>query len=134
MIDSLIFDLDGTLWDTRNETFEAINEIAKKNDIKEISKDLIEKSMGHNNSEIAEMYMPRLDKKSREEIFDIMEENNVKRLLKSGGIIYPEVIPTLEKLNNNYKLFIVSNCGAGYIESFLDYYNLNHLFIAILSI
>lgn len=42
--------------------------------------------------------------------------------------VYPEVRETLNNLNNYYKLFIVSNCGAGYIESFVDYYKLNNLF------
>lgn len=46
----------------------------------------------------------------------------------SGIIIYSGVIDTLRKLSLDYKLFIVSNCADGYIESFLDCHGLSDLF------
>jgi phosphoglycolate phosphatase len=43
--------------------------------------------------------------------------------------LYPGVREILEQLAEDYPLFIVSNCQAGYIEAFLDAYHLSALFI-----
>jgi len=44
-------------------------------------------------------------------------------LREHGGNLYPDIRNTMETLKQEYHLFIVSNCQAGYIEAFLDYYN-----------
>ena len=128
MIDSIIFDLDGTLWDTRKETIEAVNKIADKYNIEEVSEETIENSMGLTDEEVAQKYMPNESEEKRISIFKQMDRENSRYLRSHGGTLYPDVKETLETLNNNYKLFIVSNCGAGYIESFIDYYKFNNLF------
>ena len=128
MIDSIIFDLDGTLWDTRKETMEAVNKIVEKYNIDEISEEVINNAMGHTDEEVSEMYFPNLKKEYRYNIFKELDRENIKYLKTHGGILYPKVKETLEFLSSKYKLFIVSNCGAGYIESFLDYYKFNNLF------
>lgn len=43
-------------------------------------------------------------------------------------MIYPGVKETLEKLQKEYGLYIVSNCQIGYIEAFLHYYRLERYF------
>jgi phosphoglycolate phosphatase len=48
------------------------------------------------------------------------EEENVY-LRKHGGMLYPKLRETMEALRQGCPLYIVSNCQAGYIESFLDY-------------
>ena len=35
-------------------------------------------------------------------------------------ILYPDMEETIKELSKNYKLFIVSNCQAGYIEAFFE--------------
>ena len=35
-----------------------------------------------------------------------------------GGNVYPDLEETLKRLREKYELAIVSNCDAGYIESF----------------
>ena len=41
--------------------------------------------------------------------------------------VYVVDVPGLKQLKENYRLFIVSNCQAGYIEVFLEYYHLGDL-------
>ena len=48
-------------------------------------------------------------------------------LRRQGGVLYPDIRKTMEKLKVNYHLYIVSNCQAGYIEAFLDYYKFHDL-------
>ena len=128
MIDSIIFDLDGTLWDTRKETLEAANKVADRYNIDEINEETIESSMGLTDEEVAEKYIPNEPQEKRFAIFKQMDRENIKYLRSHGGVLYSKVKETLENLSNKYKLFIVSNCGAGYIESFIDYYKFNNLF------
>src|SRR5690606_15011938 len=47
-----------------------------------------------------------------------------------GGQLYNGVQAVLSELEKKYKLYIVSNCQAGYIESFYAYHNeLNRYFL-----
>ena len=48
----------------------------------------------------------------------MVEDNRV--IGEMGGVIYPGVPEGLHTLAANYKLFIVSNCQTGYIETFLN--------------
>lgn len=44
----------------------------------------------------------------------------MENLLKEGGTLYPNTRETIINLSRKYKLYIVSNCVKGYIESFLN--------------
>lgn len=117
---ALIFDLDGTLWETLERTWISVNEIVKKYDyLQEISRETIDLGMGTTVEECAELYMPYLDKELRIKHLLEMLDWNAKQLEIYGGNVYPNLEKTLQRLKSNYVLGIVSNCGEGYIESFL---------------
>ena len=60
-------------------------------------------------------------------IFSWENQNKENEYLsKYGGRIYENTIKTIEMLNEKYNLYIVSNCQAGYIEAFLNYYDLKN--------
>lgn len=59
------------------------------------------------------------------EIMRACETYEIEYLLQHGGCPYPGVREVLEELSRKYFLAIVSNCQKGYIEAFLDYYQLN---------
>ncbi|WP_339199685.1 HAD-IA family hydrolase [Solibacillus sp. FSL R5-0449] len=48
---------------------------------------------------------------------------------KYGGVLYPNVENVLKELSQKYKLYIVSNCQDGYIESFYKYHKLEKYFL-----
>ena len=61
-------------------------------------------------------------------ISECQKEENLY-LEKNGGRLYNNTLTTLKKLINlNYELYIVSNCQKGYIEAFLNYYEIYDLF------
>lgn len=127
--DMVIFDLDGTLWDTKEISHQTANAILKKYDPeKEISMDIIEMTMGFSFAETAEMYMPFFESEKREKVLKQMLSLNTKILSKFGGNIYEGLEETLYTLKKYYKLAIVSNCDAGYIEAFLESSNLSEYF------
>ena len=117
--DAIIFDLDGTLWETLDSTYEATKEVTSKYNLDEITKETISKCMGMTKKECAKTYYPNLELKKAEALLKEGLEINNKRLEKYGGNVYPGLEKTLKELKNDYKLAIVSNCAAGYIESFL---------------
>ena len=125
----IIFDLDGTLWDTITQIVPAWNRVFEKHGAGCI---LTEKSamgmMGKTASEIAEMLMPHLQKEDRENILQecCLEEYEVLR--KIGGTLYPELQDVLTRLHKKYFLAIVSNCLDGYIQTFLEYHGFSDMF------
>ena len=120
-IEMIIFDLDGTLWETMETTCKSANEIMKKHNIKhEITKETVSNTMGCNFEESARNYMPDLEKEERMGLMKEITDLNSKKLAEEGGNLYPHLEETLRKLKKKYKLAIVSNCGANYIESFLE--------------
>ena len=117
----IIFDLDGTLWEVINTTYASVNKIASIYNLDSVSKDTICSCFGLNKEETALKYFPNLDKEHRLKLLDEIALINIERLKISGGNIYDGVKETLELLNKNYDLYIVSNtANYEYIEAFLD--------------
>ncbi len=127
MIDkAIIFDLDGTLWDTSREIEQIWKKMAKKNNII-INKEKIKQIMGFTKDEIIE-YLFNGDTKDGNEFITKCQDNENKYLKKNGGHIYKNTIKTIKDLSKKYALYIVSNCQSGYIEAFLEYYSIEKYF------
>ena len=125
----IIFDLDGTLWETIDATYEAANIITEKYaELKPISKETIIKGMGLSTLENATNYIPYIPaekslkyvKEISQKTSEIINENNV--------VIYEGVIETLKKLSKNYKLGIITNNRDEYAKAFLNITKLNEYF------
>ena len=129
-VDSIIFDLDGTLWDSRKEVASAWSEVIRGYDYerKEVTFQEVNDLMGKTIDEIEDILFPKLLKEKRTEILYECCENENSYLRKYGAKLFDNLESTLDKLSKKYRLFIVSNCQPGYIEAFLDYYNLNKSF------
>ena len=121
-IDAIIFDLDGTLWNTVDSCLKATSFVKEEHsDItRDVTKEQIESAMGKTSDEIVNIYYGYLPREKGEEYANEAFNKNVENLLKEGGTLYPNTRDTIMKLSKKYKLFIVSNCVKGYIESFLN--------------
>ncbi len=126
MKNSILFDLDGTLWDTTVEVEKIWNKIAMEYGLN-ISKEQIKNIMGLTKREIIEYLFKGNNKDGNEFITKCQEKEN-DYLKENGGHIYKNTIKTIKKLVNKYDLYIVSNCQAGYIESFMEHYSLQEFF------
>ena len=121
-IDAIIFDLDGTLWNTVDSCLKATSFVKEEHsDItRDVTIEQIESAMGKTSDEIINIYHGYLPREKGEEYANEAFNKNVENLLKEGGTLYPNTRDTIIKLSKKYKLYIVSNCVKGYIESFLN--------------
>lgn len=123
----IMFDMDGTLWDSTKEICYIWNEVLKEYGV-ELSMGRLQSLMGKTMDVIAENVMPEKSIEERKEIFDRCLQVENEYLEQHGGILYPQLEETLKVLKETYPLYIVSNCQSGYIEAFLKYYKFEKYF------
>ncbi|MDP9960012.1 HAD family hydrolase [Chryseobacterium lathyri] len=127
---NLIFDLDGTLWDSRATIITIWNKVLNKHQL--IKKDLkpedMNQYMGLLADNILKDIVPGISDQKVQEVLSEIVRNENQVLHIYGGILYDGVEELLKSLAKNHKLFIVSNCQDGYIEAFLAYNKFSDLF------
>ena len=127
--DALIFDLDGTLWDSSETVAQAWTAALSKLKLtKTLTRDDLMREMGKPMDVIMADFFPELSEERRLAIMPALCEEETELLAVKGGTLYPDVAETLEKLRERYRLFIVSNCQQGYIESFLTAHSFGSVF------
>jgi phosphoglycolate phosphatase len=127
MIDSVIFDLDGTLWSCVDTLIEAWNQVLVAKGVDEITEQQLQSVLGLQHDRLAEKLLPFLMDSEKLELIEEIYRNEVALIRKRGGELFDNTIPVLNNLSTVHPLFIVSNCQRGYIEAFLDYYKFNAL-------
>lgn len=130
-IDSIIFDLDGTLWDSTEGIAKSWTKVLEKKNYykKEITVEELQSCIGKQLYDMGKILFPDLDEKTIETLIDDCCKSEEEYLLKHGGVLYGDLEENLRKLSSKYKLFIVSNCQDGYIECFLKAHNLEDYFV-----
>jgi len=129
--DSIIFDLDGTLWDsTGNVALAWQDAIAQVDYVDEVmTREKVRSITGMAYNVIFDKLFPYLDTEKRTELMGICAKSELEILHTKGGELYPALDETLSYLAGKYKLFIVSNCQSGYIEVFLHISQMEHYFM-----
>jgi len=118
--DSIIFDLDGTLWDTTHAVAKARNHVLH--------------TMGFPGHEVTAVEVGKLAGLPVDEIYrscygDLGEDAvqkirlavgaEIRTQISLGGVrLYDGLHEGLTRLSRRYGLYIVSNCNPGYIENF----------------
>lgn len=121
--DSIILDIDGTLWNSTPIVAKAWNEALKtRPDITyRFTAQKLTKLFGHPMTTIADMVFPELSEQERYALIDdCCEQEHTFLSASTENLLYPGVADTIPKLSKTYPLFIVSNCQSGYIELFLE--------------
>ncbi|ALS76450.1 HAD family hydrolase [Planococcus rifietoensis] len=129
-MDSIIFDLDGTLWDSLDTVLEAWNEALEESGAeKTLTKEDVRGVMGLQAHEIREKLFPHLSDEQHRKFEELSSELESAYVRKRGGQLFDDVEHVLEQLSQKYNLYIVSNCQDGYIESFYAYHKLDEHFV-----
>ena len=117
--ESLIFDIDGTLWDSRALVAEGYNIQLKKEGLAHlcVTAEDLKPLFGKVMTEIADTILATIPEETR---YDLMVRcmDTENRYLEENEcrIGYPGVKETIEALSKKYRLFIVSNSQCGYPE------------------
>lgn len=121
-MDSIIFDVDGTLWDSTKIVAKAWTKVlAEQTNLHMIiTSARLHQLFGQTLPDIAKQLFPKETTERQLELIDLCCEEEHRTLLKTPAPTYPGLEETLKILSSKYPLYIVSNCEAGYIETFLE--------------
>ena len=126
----IIFDMDGTVWDSSEGVAKAWTAKVREAGFadKTVTKEDIQSVMGKPMDVIADTLFTYTEKgPERDSLRSSCEDYENEYLRQNGGILYDGIFETWAKLKQmGYHIYIVSNCQAGYIESFLEYYKIDY--------
>ena len=127
--DGLIFDLDGTLWDASEACAVAWNLALAEADIQHtLTQENIRSYSGIKIDQLFEERLTFIPKEKQNDVFVAFQQHEPALMRAQGGQLFPGVRETLNELKRSARLFIVSNCMAGYIEDFIEFSKLDGLF------
>lgn len=121
MMDSIIFDMDGTLWDSTKEVADAFNKVLKEKYPEvtdEVTPERLKGLFGLPLDEIAVRLYASVPEERAKFIMNECCEYECEYLAQTGASLYEGLEDALIKLSQKYKLLIVSNCQEGYIQCF----------------
>lgn len=125
-IGDIIFDLDGTLWDSSEnvaaswtQTVRAVHHPMLREF--SLSQEDMRSLMGLTMDEIAGRIFPNLSPSMQNELMEKCCQEEQNYLAANGAELYDNESQVLHELSRSHRLFIVSNCQNGYIESFFEF-------------
>lgn len=120
-MDGIIFDVDGTLWDSTAVVSIAYNRtISENTDLPiRVTPDDLKKLFGKPMDVIFATLLPTLPYERQCELAKMCFKQEHAELEKKPGTVYSGLEEALKALSQKYPLYIVSNCQSGYIELFL---------------
>ena len=130
--DSLIFDMDGTLWDAVDSYCTIWNVTFEQMGLSQtVSRQELLECMGKPINEIFKKIV--IEDIDENKYLALLDRNECELMPKLGGVLYNGVAEGIKLLSSRYKLFMVSNCGADGLKNFLKFTKLEPYFIDTLA-
>ena len=117
--ESLIFDVDGTLWDSRSLVAEGYNVQLKAEGLEHlfVTVDDLTPLFGKVMTDLADTLLATIPKETRYELMERCMETENRYLQENPCHIgYPKVKETIAELSKKHRIFIVTNAQRGYAE------------------
>lgn len=126
--DSVIFDLDGTLWDATPATVKGWNEALVFLGIpRKVTSQDIRRVTGYPQKKCIDILLPGMSRRFRN-FYELLSSHEAMMMRKDGGELYDGVLEIIPSLASKYRLFIVSNCEDWYLKLFFNKYPLKKYF------
>lgn len=119
---NIIFDVDGTLWDTTEVVAKAWNRAISEvgGTATNITSSVLKKEFGKTMDVIANNLFSDTSERTRKLLLEQCCKYEHSALLENtDNLLFSDVKETIMKLSEKCHLFIVSNCQSGYIELFM---------------
>lgn len=121
--DSIILDVDGTIWNTTGIVADAWNLAFDKffPQVPHVTADILKGQFGKPMDVIADNLFPMLSKDEKNLLMEKCCEMEQAALMENTkDIAYDGVIEAIKRLSQKIPVFIVSNCQSGYIEVVME--------------
>lgn len=119
--DALIFDVDGTLWDSCESCAEGWNLILEKLGNKtKLTGEQIGSVAGKPLDACINILVPDIGDQF-DDFFNLLQTEETKVIEEKGARMYEGVLEGFELLSKKYPLFLVSNCQTKYLDAFLNF-------------
>jgi phosphoglycolate phosphatase len=124
MYDSLLFDIDGTLWNASPATADSWNMGLEALGIeKNVTASDIEHVAGKPFEECVETLLPHTTIQYPQ-LLDTLNHYEEMLVRQVGGRCYPGVIDGIIQLAQHYPIFLISNCLTWYLDNFIQFSHL----------
>lgn len=125
--ESIILDVDGTLWDSTELVAKSWNRAIRDIGVThiDVTAEQLKTLFGRTMKEIADVVLAGCSEEEKEKVMDLCCQYEHEDLENDEcNMLYPNVKETIIELAKTHRIFIVSNCQSGYIEMFLEKTNL----------
>lgn len=119
--DSIIFDMDGTLWDAVDSYCLIWDKSLAQCGYSQppVTREMLIKLMGKTLDKIIQIIVP--EAADDPVFFQTLDRNEREMMPELSGRLYPGVTETIHKLSDHYRLFMISNCSSHGLPNFLRY-------------
>ena len=120
---TLIFDIDGTIWDTRAISVRGYNAAMDEFGRPDlyVTAEYLATLFGRTGPEIADIVFADFPQEKRMDLFNrVLELEDLELHNDPCQEDFPGVRETLRSLKEHYRLFVVSNCDCGYPELMME--------------
>ena len=124
----IIFDLDGTLWDTVLATERSFTDVKEKYNLNNCDISCVKKGMGLSRGENLVNYYANYSKEKAEKYLSEVSINLNKYITEDYITIYSGVKQIIKELSKEYKLGIVTNNNDNYVKKFFKFSHLEKYF------
>lgn len=126
----IIFDLDGTLWDSARAVTDSWNEVLDRmpGNTYHMTVKRMKSLMGKTMEDIAYEFLDKETPERAVELLGYCMDYENEYLRNNGGKLFKGLRRTIRELKKDYFLAIVSNCQDGYIQAFMHYHRFDELF------